>query len=507
MPEFRFGGYIDGVPSDLKPGDARVGSALVVAPVAPPFTGGVAQAVRNVLFAQVLAVHFGVVADTGEDQGPALRRAIAYAQSRGADLILPEGAINIGPDPADDDAVLRITGRMNMRGCRATRLIPLPSVGTRSIIVIQPQVNAGGIRGMVLRDFQIGDNFVPRNGGHAIKIDTTLLNGFVAKLLIQNLGISAPTLGPGYFAIYHKNDPDKSPTGGLFASTICDNDLLGGTKFEQTGDSNNIERNIISGPNTGIDYAPISGAATARLSGNNITSDGGGIVARGGQQIKIFENQIEQVNDYTGPFANPAAIVIDGTSDWVIRDNNINAYARVDVVSARNNARGGTLGPNTVTYASNHYLYRAVGSPGNTVERQHVENIDGSVLTGRALTSVDASSPTFGVWQQASLSGGWSAATDANFRQGLWFMPLRDGTVRLQGAVTGGTTTPGAAVATLPPIATPNLLAQRIPVLALNSGDWSTGVMILDAAGTVSVQSLLGNTLVQFDGTSFSIRP
>ena len=33
MPEFRFGGYIDGVPSDLKPGDARVGAALVAAPV------------------------------------------------------------------------------------------------------------------------------------------------------------------------------------------------------------------------------------------------------------------------------------------------------------------------------------------------------------------------------------------------------------------------------------------------------------------------------------------
>lgn len=40
MPEFRFGAYIDGVPSDLKPGDARVGSALVVAPV-PDGNGGV----------------------------------------------------------------------------------------------------------------------------------------------------------------------------------------------------------------------------------------------------------------------------------------------------------------------------------------------------------------------------------------------------------------------------------------------------------------------------------
>lgn len=40
MPEFRFGGYLDGVPSDLKPGDARVGSALVSAPV-PDGHGGV----------------------------------------------------------------------------------------------------------------------------------------------------------------------------------------------------------------------------------------------------------------------------------------------------------------------------------------------------------------------------------------------------------------------------------------------------------------------------------
>lgn len=40
MPEFRFGGYLDNVPAELPPGDARVGSALVAAPV-PDGNGGV----------------------------------------------------------------------------------------------------------------------------------------------------------------------------------------------------------------------------------------------------------------------------------------------------------------------------------------------------------------------------------------------------------------------------------------------------------------------------------
>jgi hypothetical protein len=46
MPEFRFGGYLDGVPSDLKPGDARVGAALAAAPV--PLSGEV-RTVADVL--------------------------------------------------------------------------------------------------------------------------------------------------------------------------------------------------------------------------------------------------------------------------------------------------------------------------------------------------------------------------------------------------------------------------------------------------------------------------
>lgn len=69
MPEFRFGGYIDGVPSDLKPGDARVGSALVVAPV-PDGNGGV-RTVGEALAAAAQHQHnvadvLGALAKTGD---------------------------------------------------------------------------------------------------------------------------------------------------------------------------------------------------------------------------------------------------------------------------------------------------------------------------------------------------------------------------------------------------------------------------------------------------------
>ncbi|CAO4150990.1 Right handed beta helix domain-containing protein [Methylorubrum thiocyanatum] len=482
---------------------------------ATPAEGGVARALTDLFSTQLYAINFGVIPGVA-DSGPAMRRAMIRAQALGARLILPPGVINVcgGTDP---EALLRIELFMDLVGTsQKSRIQPCADAGNRAVLLIKPLASKGGIRGAVLRDFSIGTLGSTRNGGDGIKIDTTNKEGFVAKLLVENLGIASR--GTGYYAIHHVNNPDAATgnrTGGLFGSTFRDSDFFGGMKFEQTGDSNNIERNIIAGPNEGIYYNAIEGAATARIVGNNITATGDTIVIDGGQQARILENQLEAVGTYTGGRSQPAVITVIGATDVVIRNNNMNCYTRADAVAALSGAKSVRVEPNTVTYAANKVLFRAVASPGNIVERQAYETIGGRPATGRALVSVDAASPTFGVWQQLTTLNKWIPGNNADFRQGLWWMPLTDGTVRLSGTIMGGAVTPGTPLATFPAGFRPSDRALRFSGMAymanvVNGPAWGMGVYIVDGRGNITIQSLpplAAGSFLQFDGSTFSIRP
>lgn len=486
---------------------------------ARPTAGSISRTLKDLLSNEVYAANYGAVPDDGLDDGPAIRQAILIAQQRRARLRLPGGVLNVCTDPADAEALLRITSVMELAGAsRGTTIMPCATAGDRAVVLVKPPASAGGIRGAVLRDFTIGVLGQTRFGGDGIKIDTTNKFGFVAKLLVEN--VSVADAGAGKYSFRHINiwtddgsggTADGNKTGGLFASTIRDNDFFGGMKLTLTGDSNNIERNIITGPNEGIYYEAINtGAATHRIVGNNITASGDTIYLKGGQQIKILENQLESVGAYTGSQSSPATIVVDGTADWVIRNNNINAYTRNDVVLAINNARSGRLEPNSVNYASSHFLYRAVGSPGNIVERQLYELIDGVSSAGRSLVSVDAASVTLGVWQQLTLQNGWVVGSDATFRQGIWWMPLPDGTIRLSGAVrpgSGATVSPGTAIATFPAGYRVTNKASRLLVTGFSSGSFGQYSVVLNLAGGITIETAAPAGFYQFDGISFSIRP
>lgn len=452
------------------------------------------------------ATFYGVVANTGTDQGTALRRALKVAQDNKFSLRLPAGVINVGVDLADADAVLRIDRLMALEGdSRGTVIQPMASVGTRAVILIKPLTNGGGIRGLTVKNLSIGTLGVTRNGGDGIKVDTTNTNGFVAKLLVENVGVA--NAGAGFYSFIHINTQAANATGGMFAATIRDNDFFGGTKFVVTGDSNNIERNIITGPNEGIYYEPTVGAATHRIVGNNITAAGDTIYIKGGQQIKILENQLESIGTYTGVQALPATITCDGAVDVVIRDNNINCYATRDAVAAINSSRGVRVEPNTVTYAADHFLFRAVAAPGNLVERQITETAGGSSVVGRSLVSIDAASWTMGVWQQLPLLNGWTEAADANYRNGLWWMPLPDGTVRLAGQVLYNATNPTLPIANFPATFRISGKAQRLMVLGNNNGVYGAYVIVLDLAGNILGEGVKPNVFYQFDNASFSTRP
>jgi hypothetical protein len=510
----RAGGVYTSTPDRLQIlGSGSTGDVSAMS--ATPTEGGVARALTDLFSTQLYAVNFGVIPGAA-DSGPALRRAMTRAQALNARLILPPGVINVcgGTDP---EALLRIELFMDLVGTsQKSRIQPCADAGNRAVLLIKPLASNGGIRGAVLRDFSIGIPGVARNGGDGIKIDTTNKEGFVAKLLVENLGIASR--GAGYYAIHHVNNPDAATgnrTGGLFGSTFRDSDFIGGMKFERTGDSNNIERNVIAGPNEGIYYNAVGGAATARIVGNNITATGDTIVIDGGQQARILENQLEAVGTYTGGRSRPAIVTVIGATDVVIRNNNMNCYTRADAVAAVSGANGVRVEPNTVTYAADKFLFRAVASPGNIVERQAYETIGGSPATGRALVSVDAASATFGVWQQLTTLSKWVAGSDTGFRQGLWWMPLTDGTIRLSGTIMGGTVAPGTPIATFPAGFRPSDRALRFSGMAYmanlaNGTAWGMGIYLVDGKGNLTIQSLpalAAGSFLQFDGSTFSIHP
>lgn len=486
-----------------RPGASCDASPLRVTPSAG--AGAISRALSAILANDIYAANWGVVPGDGLDDGPALRAALAAAQARGARLILPPGVINVCTVAGDAEALLRITSLVEIVGVsRLSRIEPCAAAGTRSVILVKPLANGGGIRGLALRNFSIGSLGDTRSGGDGIRFDTTSTNAFIAKSLIQNVAVA--DAGAGKYAFRHIHDPAASETGGLFGATIQDSELWGGLKFYKTGDSNNVERNIITGSNAGIDYEAISGAAMHRFVGNNITSAGGSIVLRNTAQAKVLQNQLEAALAYTG--AESALIVLDNVSDSEVSENNANGYDKVDIVLAKNGSIRNTISSNSTTYstAQSKVLFRAIASPGNTLGRQRSDvNQDTGVARSRPLLSLDASSsPTAGVFQQLALGTGWDIGGDVNFYQGLFVTLLPNGTVQFRGSTGIKSGTTDSTIAVLPPAYRPGKAIRVAAKAYIDANSWGLAVFTIDVSGNIIVQSVPNKSLIQWDDVSFS---
>ena len=141
-----------------------------------------------------------------------------------------------------------------------------------------------------------------RNGIHGIHIDTTQaisigveFSGF--KCTRTYIGQSNSNGN----AFIHSNSAGNNPNGGMFSAMICDcPGLNGGIVLNQSGDSNHIERNVITGNGIGVTATLVSGASELTIIGNNITTNGGQIVVNSGSRTRIENNNIEQQVATTG---------------------------------------------------------------------------------------------------------------------------------------------------------------------------------------------------------------
>jgi Major tropism determinant N-terminal domain len=474
--------------------------------LAGAFAGALPVALTALLFTTVHATHFGVQAIAADapveqrvSQTAKLRGAIAFAEARGAHLVLPDGDIWFGPSPDDTEACLRISRAMGMSGaCWGTRLMPLPNVTGRHLLMVKPLANTP-MQGAFLRNFSIGAVGAGHAGLNALRIDTTNPGGYIAGLIVDSLAMGPG--GPDNRAFEHFNTDAANKNGGMFASTFYDCTVVGGMKFTKTGDSNNILQCRISNYGIGIDYDTTSGAAMHCIERCNITSQGGAIRFNGVLQGHVRFNQIEQSFPYTGNANDNACITVINSTQCTFEGNNINTHGRVDVFNFKGSPNN-SIYPNTVCYGDGNVVLRALGSPRLRFDIQVIDIIfaEGQDNNGQQrdfpLTFIDASSsPVVGVPMPQTLKGGFTDAGGANFNTGLRACLMTNKRVQLSGNLNGGlandgTRKQGTPVATLPVSMRPKK-AQYLPVIVNQPGvGFVNGMLLIDVVGGISVVTM-----------------
>lgn len=261
-------------------------------------TGGISGIAPTILPNQVDVNCTNAVGDTA-----AINAALAVATTKYIVHVMGTCLLN-----GSGTSLIQITHPVIFKGdgIQRTFLSVRSDVGA-STDIISIAGATGGIVGAVVSDMTI-QPVSGTPGRNGINIDTTsfiVSNSEISRVRIAQLGGRAIA----------SNNPITN-IDGFFTSTIRDCVLFGGINLVFAGDSINIERNVLTGTNAGVELSaahsqsdPSNQAKLLRIVGNNITSAGGAVVIHSGTQVKIFQNNIESVVATTE--AHSALIDID----------------------------------------------------------------------------------------------------------------------------------------------------------------------------------------------------
>jgi hypothetical protein len=206
------------------------------------------------------------------------------------------------------------------------------------------------IQGLLLKDFLI----TPQSGTpgrYAIHFDTTTFG--IYQVVVDGVKIDPLST----YAIYSTN-----PTliNGFFLATIQQSWIDGGIKLNRAGDTIRILNNRLFGSRIGVEADFVPGASTLIVSGNNITSSGGGIKLGAATVAPIIAfNEIETLSGFTG--SNGAVIDIDG--DATSRARNVLLTGnRIQVLSPNSDDHGIRINYADETHIEGNYFSRGSGS-------------------------------------------------------------------------------------------------------------------------------------------------
>lgn len=318
-----------------------------------------------------------------------------------------------------------------------------------------------------------------RAGNHGIFLSTQDAGQYLPKFTIRDAYVGQGS-GQG---VYHLNDAVDNVNGGMYGALFENSAIKGGVKLENTGDSNVVRNNILTGTGIGVDAALISGASLLSVHDNNITNDNGSFRLDSGHRFYFGKNNCENYNAGANANNNSAVVNIAGAvgtiNGGIVEANLISKFGSSDATyNLRLNNVNGTVVRDNVFLSGTASSTAIVIASGNNVR------IGPNVYNSNISTKVsDSGTGTMGVVKTASLQNSWVVFAAGDIAPGYIKSP-GDGIVHVWASIKDGTTADGTLLFTLAAGFRPSALV-RAPAHSLTGATRSMGLVTVESDGSV----------------------
>lgn len=429
-----------------------------------------------------------------QDVTAAIKAAAASLGSGGGTLIFPPGFYGVS-DIDSIGACLQFQYPIHLMGFGPfyTAIVPLAAVssGTHTL-QFSPSTSFNEhvttVEGLCLGN----PNNSTRLGNAGVYCSTLLTGQILPKFTLRGCYICQGS-GPGF---YHQNSALNNPGGAMYGAVIENNIIQGGCRFDSTGDSNNVVRNILSGTGIGVFASLVTGVNGASsllvIDANNITTTQGAIRLLNGSRFCITRNNIEHNTAGAAVNNDSSVISIPGTAatiyGGVIRENLISAFGATDATTLvrLDNLRGTELQSN-VLLSGSATTVNGFDIHGSCQDVRVGPNTYDAGVTNKV---VDAGVGTMGVLNTAALQNAWVAFAAGT--SSLKYLKTVDGLVHVSGAIKSGATANNTVLCVLPAGFRPfeTIRAQGI---FLNAGVPAPCEVNVDTAGNATINYVTSN--------------
>lgn len=258
---------------------------------------------------------YGAIPDRTTDISPVIEELIRYIPDYATIYIPPTEQGFLWK--SEDEQLLLMKKPFSIQG-RNSKIIGSPNYsGEADFIRISPEKS--WYPGLI----SINGLHVTSGGGSRLK------NGITFDIKnhgVMGLDVSSNALmNLDGFSIELKNPTNND---GFYLNKIEDNWANSGMYFERLGDSNLVNHNNLFGKFVGVEASAVPGALQNIMEYNNVTSDGGSFKINSGGQIKVRNNQCEQVNPYNGNVGS--MVYVEDSLLSEVYGNNLNGMNNVD---------------------------------------------------------------------------------------------------------------------------------------------------------------------------------
>jgi len=449
---------------------------------------------------------FGARGNISNDDRLPIQSAINSLTPFGGVVNFPVGIYGVSEGGVGTCLSIEYPVKLKGDGAPYTAIRPFDSVpATTNTIVISPNVGYTGDF-MLIEGLYLGNPYNgQRAGGTGLNLVTTTNLQSLPKFTLRDTFIAGGVTGHG---IVHTNA--NNVEGGAYGIVIENCTIKDGIKLDDSGDSIQIYRCILSGDNIGVEASQIAGASLLSIIDCNITNNGGAIKVNRALRTHIMRNNIENIGVGATAQNDGAVVNISGTNGTgtagVISQNLVSAFQDTDasILVRIREARGMVVENNTLLCGINGgadaidvALSQDVRVGTNTFNAGTVvdaidKKISRVVDSGTGTTGVRKTLTLLNSWVEYSTSETPKAFKDSN------------GIVHLEGTIKSGTTTYGTPLFMLPPGYAPTRgTLIRVGTYSLGGLHEGSARLEIDEAGSVTIAGG-GNVMLTLTGITFS---